>query len=208
MDSSRTRNVAPSIHSTLLNICQRLELSVSLEEKITLMEDFISTASLVSSPREALGTAAPLTSTAATQILSQATAHLQLAGIMRQRMETSSQEDSSGRAEGTIEFIQLVLSGMRSSWLKLERSFLSYARIWILDHCVSTSHLFERTPIGGIDWTALRIPIQEVYSSAQTKCLLSIDGHMKILVTATEVSFHGGAKGPQRAEQGSAPRGE
>lgn len=196
MDFSRTRSAAPSIPTALLNILASLELSVSLAEKITLMEEFISTASLVLSVRQALGTAAPLTSTAATQILSQATAHLVLDGIMRQKMETSLPEHSNGQAETTKEFLQLVQSGMRSSWRRLEKSFLDYARTWILDHCVSTSPHSELTQIGSIDWIALRTPIQEVYISTQTKCLLSIDGHMRILATAAEVSFHGWGKAP------------
>ena len=204
-----TRSVENSTPSVLLSILDRLERSVSLDEKITLMEDFISTLSLVGTESTPLGIAGPLTSQVTTQILSQATAHQQLAGTMHARRETLSQEASSGRAEETIAFLDLVQSGLRSSWQRLERSFLNYARTWILEHCVSTTPVSRRTPIGGIDWTALLTPIHEVLCYTQTACLLSLDGHMKILSTAAEVrNFHGWGKAPQRAEQSSAPRAD
>lgn len=187
MASSRTRNAANSTPSLLLTILDRLERSVSLDERITCLEDFISTVSLCSTASSPLGIAGPLTSEVSTQILSQATAHRRLATIMRQRTETFAEEDWSGRAETSKAYLELVGSGLTSSWRRLETSFLNYARIWILDHCVSTSTLSERTPIGAIDWSALSTPIQQVLSSAQTACLISIDGHMRILSTAKEV---------------------
>lgn len=206
--SSRMRNAANSTPSLLLTILDRLERSVSLDERITCLEDFISTLSLCLIESSPLGIAGPLTSQVTTQILSQATAHRSLGLTMQQRMATLSEEASSGRAEETVQFLELVESGMASSWRKLESNFLSYARTWTLELCVSTTPLSSRTPIGGIDWTALLTPIREVLSYAQTACLLSIDGHMKILATAKEVrNFHGWGKAPQWAEQSSAPRG-
>ena len=209
MAFSPTPSVPTSIHMQLLFILDRLERSVSLEEKTTDLKEYISMLSLCSNESSPLGTAGPLTSQVATQILSQATAHLKMVGTMRRKMATLSEEASSGRAEETYQYAELVLCGLKSSWQRLETSFLDFARIWTLDHCVSITPVSERTRIGSIDWTALLTPIQVVLSAQQTTCLLSIDGHMQILATAKEVrNFHGWGKAPQRAEQSSAPRAD
>ena len=207
-DYSRTHNAEILILGSLMRTLDALERSVSLDESLTSLEDYISTASLCSRKNIPLGTAGPLTSEIATQILSQAMAHRVLATIMQSKTETWSQEDSNGQAETTPAYLDLVGSGLASSWRRLVTSFLDYARIWTLDRCVSILPLCERTQIGGIDWTGLHTPIQQVLSLKQTTCLVCLDGHMQILATAKEVSFQMFGKAerrgvpPQRALSG------
>lgn len=196
MPSSHMPNAEISILGALMTTLERLELNVALGAKIIEMEEFITMLSLLGRGNTPLGTSGPLTSTVATQILAQAKAHRALASIMRQKKETSSPEDWDGQAETGIQYLNLVQNGMKSSWQRLEMSFLDFARTWILDHCVSISLASGPMQIGGIDWNPLLTPIQQLLSYTQTKCLLLIDGHMTILTTAMEVSYHGGGKAP------------
>ena len=82
------------------------------------------------------------------------TAHRKRVGIMQQRMETLSLEDSNAQCERR--YLGMAAFGLRSSYLKLERSFLKLARHWLQGHFCVPLLVSEPTPIGDIDPSPLR----------------------------------------------------
>lgn len=125
--------------SKLAIIFHRLELSASLDEKITKMEEFTSMLSLCST--ESLSQEMSVSSMleVVTQTLSAATEHQRRVGIMRLKMETLWQEVSHGQAQA--EFLRMAIDGLKLSWQRIEKNFLIAARGWLLGHfCVHSPH--------------------------------------------------------------------
>lgn len=136
--------------STLTTLCvilETLEQSASLAEKITQMEEFIST--LFSCSTENIGQEMSVNSmwVDATQTLSAAIVHQKKDGTTRRKMVTLWEEDLSDRAE--MEYLRLARSGLSLSWQEIETSFLRCARTWLLGHYSVTSLPSAATPIGG-----------------------------------------------------------
>jgi len=171
-------NAEISIPLKLSSILVDLELSVSLAEKLTKMEDFIST--LSSCSRDSLGQdlSVSLMLTDTTQILSVAMAHQRRVGTMQRRMETLSQEAWKGRAE--TEFLTLARPGLESSWQKIETAFLKQSRNWILDHFACTLDPLEATLIGGIGQTEPSTNIRQEFYLTRADIPILIHGYNKL----------------------------
>jgi len=150
MDSSPTPNAVNSILFQCAITLEALELSVSLEEKITKLEAFISM--LFSCSNQSIGQEMSVSSmwTDATLMLCVAGAHQRRVGIMLRSMGTLSQEDLRGQAERA--FLNLANRGLRSSYLEVEKSFLTLARDWLRGHFCVTSLPSDVMPIGNTEW--------------------------------------------------------
>jgi len=124
-------------------------LSASLDEKITLMEGFISMLLSISDDNIQLGMLVSLMWADATQMCSLARKHRRRCTITRSKMETLWQGDCSDQTEA--EFLGLVIRGLRLSWLRLERSFSDYVESWLLDISHAASPHFANMQTGSID---------------------------------------------------------
>lgn len=113
-------------------IFQALELSASLDEKITLMEVLTSMFSVISDPRNNPDEPISLMSTATTQTLSHLGVVRTAVTTMQSKMETLLQGGYRGRAE--VDFLKLKIHGARLSAQKVERSFLTCFEAWIRKH--------------------------------------------------------------------------
>lgn len=165
--SSPMLSVGISMPSELATILDHLERSVSLDEKITLMGEFISMLSLCGTKSISQEMSVYSMWTDATQMYSLAGEHRKRCTIMLRRMETLSQEDWKGRAERS--FISLARRGLASSWQRLETSFLSLCRNWILGHFALASDLFELMPIGDTENLVIHTSLpQDFFSIRQT----------------------------------------
>ncbi|UOF79424.1 putative C2 protein [Genomoviridae sp.] len=151
MDFLPMLNAETSILSKLVTILDDLELSVSLDEKITLMEEFICTLSSCSNGSFAQETSVYSMWRESTQISSVAMEHRKRVTTMRQKMGMWSQEDWKGRAE--LAYLRLARRGLLSSWQRVETSFLLASRRWILEHFALISPLSEHTPTGNTEKT-------------------------------------------------------
>lgn len=128
---------------------ETLERSVSWDERVTMMEDFTSMLSSCSNGSLSQEMSVYSMWTDTIQMLYAVTAHRKRDGIMRRRMETLSLEDLNAQCERR--FLGMAEYGLRSSYLKLERSFLKLARFWLHGHfCVPSRH-YAPTPTGDID---------------------------------------------------------
>lgn len=167
-----------------------LERNVSLDEKITRMEEFISIVSSCS--RDNLGQEMSVSSMLgdATQILCAATVHRKRVGTMRRKMEMFALVASSDRAEKAI--LEARLHGLELSWRKVERSFLTLSRNWILAHYASTLDNFERLLIGDSDPNQPPTNTLRDYFSTRADIPFSMSGWNKMWVSwGMEVSLSG-----------------
>lgn len=131
MPSSPTANVAISILGELWTCLQNIELSASLDESCTRMEEFtytLSSISVDSSVQERLQfsmwEAATLTSRSLEELQRRDT-------TMRSKMAMSSQEGSNVRlTRAEVALTQLILNGVRLSWQRQQSSFGNFATNW------------------------------------------------------------------------------
>ncbi|WGO62808.1 hypothetical protein [Genomoviridae sp.] len=129
MSSSLTLSLATFLNGPFLTISRLLELSASLDERITLMEVLISMFSAISDERSNPDDPISLMSMATTQTLSHLVDVREKVGTMRQRMDSLLQGAWRGRAE--VDFLQLRINGARLSAQKVEKSFLTCYGNWI-----------------------------------------------------------------------------
>lgn len=156
---------------------QHMELSASLDERITLMEEF--TSMLSSCSKESLSQEMSVSSMyeVSTQTLCVGTEHLRRVGIMRLKMETLSQEGSHGQAQA--EFLRLAVSGLRFAWQRVERNFLICVKGWLLGHYSAHSHHFAHMLIGDSESTRPHISRLRDWTSQRQITLSSIYGWQK-----------------------------
>jgi len=155
MSSSLTLNAAtwiPGLYTTLLH---HFQLSVSLDEKLMLMEVFTSTLSWISGERSTSETLDDSMLRASTRMYSHAVAHRKRCSTMRSRTETLSQEDSV--PSSTIMFRRLVTSGLESQMHLLWTSFGTLFESWHHERFAATSTPCVPMPNGTIDPRLLNI---------------------------------------------------
>ncbi|WGO62801.1 hypothetical protein [Genomoviridae sp.] len=144
MFSSPTLNAARSLSGTFSTISRLLEVSVSLDEKITLMEVLTSMFSSILEGRSSPDDPIFLMSEATTRTLCHLEVVRKAVGTMRQKTETLLQGGWQGRAQ--IDFLQLRISGALSSMRKVEKSFLTSYANWIQRHLFSDTESCWNTP--------------------------------------------------------------
>lgn len=172
-------------------ILEDLELSASLVEKNTLMEEFIFTLSSCSRTSIRQEMYASLMWADATQMLFVVGEHLKRVTIMRQKMETLLQEASSGRAER--EFLHLAGRGLRFCYQEHERNFLQLARTWLLGHYSVVSPPSDVTQTGDIDQSLPDMPLLEDFDLIRADTQSSMLGWDQTWEQINLVSDPGGA---------------
>lgn len=182
MPSSPTPSAETWTLGELWNIFQNFELSVSLEESCTLMEEFTSMLSSISTDSLALERlqysmweAVILTSKSLEELLRRAT-------TTRSKMATWWAEDWSvpcTRAE--VALGRLILSGVRSSWQTVLRSFGDFAMNWFRNMWLEVLLRYPNTPSGDIDPRLLltRHPLE--YGSTRQLLMESTSGSLRLL---------------------------
>lgn len=168
MASSLTLNAVTWIPGQLATILDDLELSVSLDEKITAMEEFISMLSLCSNGGLSHEMSVYSMWRDGTQMLSVATAHHRRVGRMRRRMATWLQEGSNAQST-ELQYLRLARSGLELSWQSLEKSFLLLSRSWILGHFAAHSDLYELMPTGSTDQLSIPTSLPLGFISTRQK---------------------------------------
>jgi len=190
------------IPGQLMTTLEALELSVSLDEKITKMEEFISMLSLCSNGGLSHEMSVFSMWRDGTQMLSLATAHRRRVGRMRQRMAMWLQEGSKSQS-AELQYLRLARSGLELSWRSLETSFLLLSRSWILGHFACHSDLYELTPIGDIDQLSISTSVPQEFLSARTSFQSWATGYNEIWQDLLLVSIPSFASsgGPDRHEK-------
>jgi len=190
------------IPGQLMTTLEALELSVSLDEKITKMEEFISMLSLCSNGGLSHEMSVFSMWRDGTQMLSLATAHRRRVGRMRQRMAMWLQEGSKSQS-AELQYLRLARSGLELSWRSLETSFLLLSRSWILGHFACHSDLYELTPIGDIDQLSISTSVPQEFLSARTNFQSWATGYNEIWQDLLLVSIPSFASsgGPDRHEK-------
>ena len=179
MDFSHTPNAATSTLGALLRCLETWELSVSLDEKITLMEDFTSMLSSCSNGSLSHEMSVYSMWTDTIQISFAVTAHRKRVQLMQQKKETLWLEDSTS-ANSEHRFLTLGLCGLKSSYRELERNFLRLARVWLQGHFVVPSLHSSATPTGSIDPSPCRTNILVEYRLIQQLTQSSMLGYHTI----------------------------
>ena len=128
MSSSPTPNAATWIPSWSATISRRYQLSVSLDERITLMEAFISTLSLTLDGELTYEINDSSMLTAATRTYNLAVEHRKRCSIMRSRMATWSPEDLIPTSEEKM-FQEMALSGIQ---LRMQRLLTAFGNLFEL----------------------------------------------------------------------------
>ena len=127
-----------------------LELSASLDEKATQMEEFIFTLSSCSNGSLSQEMSVYSMWTDTIQISYAVTVHRKRVQLMRRRRETLSREGWTW-SHSENQFLILAESGLRSSFQSLEKSFLKHARGWLLGHFAAPLALSPAMRTGDID---------------------------------------------------------
>ncbi|ASH99177.1 putative ORF3 protein [Giant panda associated gemycircularvirus] len=162
---------------------ESLGRSASLDERITLMEDFTSTLSLCSngSLSQEMSVFSMWTASTRTlswvQMLSVVGVHQRRVGIMRRSMGTLLRGDSKDPEVG---FLRLALYGLQSSFQKIERAFLKLSRDWLREHFCVTSLPSDVMLIGNIGGNQNPTLTLATYRSTQRSFQDSIHGYNKI----------------------------
>jgi len=178
MSSSLTLNAAtwiPGLYTTLLH---HFQLSVSLDEKLMLMEVFTSTLSWISGERSTSETLDDSMLRASTRMYSHAVAHRKRCSTMRSRTETLSQEDSI--PSSTIMFRRLVTSGLESHMRQLWTNFGTLFESWHHERFVATSTPSEPMPNGTIDPRLLHTSTPRPFDLALREFQSSMNGYVTI----------------------------
>lgn len=151
MPYSPTHNVAISILGELWSCLQTFELSASLEESCTKMEAFIFTLSSISADSSVLEQLQFSMWEASTLTLNNLEGLLRRDTTMRSKMAMWSQEGSSVRGtRAEVALTQLILSGVRSSWLKQQTNFGNFATHWFRNIWLEAIHLYGNTATGSL----------------------------------------------------------
>jgi len=149
MSFSRTLNAETWIPGLFTTLLHHFQLSVSLDEKLMLMEVLTSTLSWISAERSTSETRDDLMLKATTRMYNHAVAHRKRCSTMRSRTETSSQEDSP--PDWMTRFTRLTLSGLESHMLEVWTSFGILFESWHHERFVATSSPSAPMPSGTID---------------------------------------------------------
>lgn len=149
MPFSHILNAGNSTPSMLSIICQQFQLSASLEERLILMEELISTLSLTLVQNTEQETPDDLMWRAVTRTFNLAAEHRRRCSTMRSRMETLSQEDSSDLVE--MEYQRLMIHGIEFWMQKMLIHFGNWFEHWLQGCSSPTSTVCGATASGTID---------------------------------------------------------
>lgn len=150
MDYSPTPNAETSIPGELWNAFHHWELSASLDESITRMEDFIFTATSCSNGGfEAEGLTFSM-STVGTQTLALLREHQRRITTTQSRMAMLSLEGWNGRNRAQWELGRLLISGLESRRQRIETNFGNWCINWIPKLLVATSTLSPAMQTGDL----------------------------------------------------------
>ena len=127
MSSSHTHNVETWTHGWSTTLLSRFQLSVSLDERITVMEVFTCTLSLISGNELTYETIDDSMLTAATRTLHHAVAHRKRCSTMQSRTEMLLREDST--PDSTFQLRRLIQSGIE---LRMQRLLTSFGQLFEL----------------------------------------------------------------------------
>ena len=182
MPSSPTHSVAISILGELWKCSQRTELSVSLEENCTRMEEFIfmlSSISVDSSVQEQLQfsmwEAATLTSRSLEELRRRDT-------TMRSKMAMWSLEDSPGHpTKAEVALTRLILSGVRLSWQRQQTTFGDFATNWFRNMWSEAIHLYGSIASGSLHPSILSTLPPEGYGLTRQELRESTSGSCRLI---------------------------
>lgn len=181
MDSSRTQPSAltettwQTLQSRLSEHLERLELSASLDERITSMEAFICMLSSCSNGSLSHEMSVYSMWMDITPILSEVTRLRTLAASMQSRKETLWEGDSIQTAL-ELRWVLMAESGLQYAWQRLEMSFLRHARVWLRGHFAAPLRpsLVMRT--GSTDRFESRTDHLKDYNSTRRDFLSALSG--------------------------------
>lgn len=176
MSSSPTPSAETSTNGEFTTLLRRFQLSVSLHEKLTLMEEFISMLSSISADASTSETRDALMLMATTRIYNHAVAHHRRCWTMRSRTETLSLEASV--PSSTIRFRQLTMSGLESHMHLLWTSFGILFESWHRERCAATSTPCVHMPNGTIDPRLLSINTPRPFDLALQEFRNSMNGYV------------------------------
>lgn len=153
MSSSPTPNAGTWTHGLFTTLLRDIQLSASLGERITLMAALTSTLSWISADASISGTRDALMLRASTRTFNHVVEHHKRCSTMRSRTETLWLEDSTPLS--TLQFRDLVMSGLELRMHRLWESFGNLLESWHHErYCATISHS-ELTPSGTIDPSVL-----------------------------------------------------
>lgn len=178
MLSSLTHNVEDLILLPCSNILQRYELSASLEEKHTLMEEFTYTLLSTSVGNIQQETLVSLMWRDATRMSWLVEEHRKKCGTTRRKMAMLSLGGLSDQVEA--QFLELVIHGLTSSWRRVEIAFSNYVRNWLLELSLVPSLLYDATQTGDTDPFGNHTPRLPEYPLTQTTFQNSVNGYKRI----------------------------
>lgn len=181
MPSSLTPNAVISTLGESSTILHSLKLSASLEESCTLMTEFISTVSSISTDNSALEQLQYSMWEASTLTSSSLEGLRRRDSITRSKMAMWSQEDSNApntRAE--VALGQLILNGVRLSRQRLLESFGSFATNWFRNMWLEVTLLWPNMSNGGIDPSILRTRLPTEYGSTRLELQQSTSGSCRL----------------------------
>jgi hypothetical protein len=184
MPYSPTLSAETSTPLRLATILQNWELSASWHVKIMLMAEL--TYTLLSISEESIEQDELTLSMLAviTQTSHHLTAHLKRVSTIRSKMVMLSQGGLKDQAE--IQFQRLVMSGLKSSWQKVERNFFLSSVHLLLELCVPPSPAYQSMPIGSIAWIQSRIDPTHSLCSILLEHQNCLTGHMTLLMQLEE----------------------
>lgn len=193
MDSSHTQpsETTPATWQTLRcrlsEHLENLELSASLDERITSMEAFIYMLSSCSDGSLSQEMSVFSMWMDITPILSEVTHLRELAATMQSRKETLWQGDSIQTAL-ELRWVLMAESGLQYAWQRLETSFLTHARVWLRGHFAAPLRhsLVMRT--GSTDQWLSRTDHLKDYNSTRALFLSALSGFRETYWGIEEVS--------------------
>lgn len=188
MSYSLTPNAGSSTLSMLSIICHHLELSVSSDANLTLMEVLTSMLSSILADGTLPEEATRLMLEATIQTSHHLVAVQKAVGITRQKRETLLREGLNDRAE--VAYLEMITSGMRSSTNQTSQRFGSVFRGWIQRQQLPSSLSYELTPRGPMLFS-LSNTNQTLSTPLTLEWYLSwIDGEGSLLEMIDKVRLH------------------
>lgn len=193
MSYSRTLNAETWIPGLFTTLLHHFQLSVSLDEKLMLMEVLTSTLSWISAEKSTSEILDVSMLKATTRMYNHAVGLRKRCSTMQSKMETLSQEDSP--PDWTIRFTQLTLSGLKSHMLEVWTSFGILFESWHHERFVATSNPSAPMPSGTIDPRLLNTNTPRPFNFALREFHNSMNGYV---TTCLELV----SKGPPPTPQG------
>lgn len=124
-----------------------------------------------------------------TPILSEVTRLRERATTMQSKRATLWREAlNNPRTDVELRWIEMAESGLRSSWLRLERSFLRHARVWLRGHFFAPLPPLLVMPTGSTGQFPNRTDLLKDYNSSRMDFLSSLSSWRECIAAVEEVS--------------------